>query len=104
MRALEIGMQNLAATAGYPDPMRLQWALEAASTADLAAGPLTVSKGDVSFTLELDEDATPVLTVKRGEKFLKSLPKTVNKEKKFVALRERAKHVKQQAFASKVIT
>ena len=97
LRAHEIGMQNLASTAGYEDPMRLQWSLEAESTSDLAAGPLEAKKGDVRLTLELDSDATPVTTVYRGDKVLKSVPKTVAKEKKFVALRDRAKHLKKQA-------
>ena len=102
VRAHEIGMQNLASTAGFADPMRLQWALEAQSTADLASGPLEVKKGDVRFVLELDSDAVPVTTVYRGEKVLKSLPKTVNKDKKFVALRDRAKHLKKQSSRIKV--
>ncbi len=97
LRSCEIGLQNLASTAGFADPLRLQWTLEAESTSDLAKGPVVVSKGDVSLTLELDEQAAPLMTIHRGEKQLKSLPKTVNKDKKFVELRERHKHLKRQA-------
>ena len=35
-------MENLARTAGYPDPIRLQWAMEAQEIADLAKGPVVV--------------------------------------------------------------
>ena len=38
--AVAIGLENLARTAGYPDPVRLEWAMEAQSVADLAAGPV----------------------------------------------------------------
>jgi HEAT repeat protein len=97
LRAVEIGMRNLAATAGYADPMRLQWAMEAESTKDLASGSLQVAKGDTSLTLSLNERAEPELVVRRGDKVLKSLPKTVNKDAKFVELRERSTHLKRQA-------
>ncbi|MHC4401070.1 MAG: DUF5724 domain-containing protein [Planctomycetota bacterium] len=97
LRACDVGLKNLAATAGFADPMRLQWAMEAESTKDLAKGPVAVSKGDVSLTLSLDEHAQPEITIRRGDKTLKSLPKTVNKDKKFVELRERAALVKRQA-------
>lgn len=97
LRACEIGMQNLAATAGFADPMRLQWAMEAASTRDIAKGPIVVKRGDVSATLSLDEHAQPVLEIDRAGKMLKSLPKTVRKDNKFVELRDRAKHLKHQA-------
>ena len=29
LRSLDVGMQNLASTAGYADPLRLEWAMEA---------------------------------------------------------------------------
>ena len=48
LRAYDIGIQNLARTAGYPDPLRLQWALEAETTKDLAKGPVSVAKGNVT--------------------------------------------------------
>ena len=102
LRSCEIGMQNLASTAGFADPMRLQWTLEAESTKDLAKGPVVVAKGDVSLTLELDEQAAPMMTIQRGQKQLKSLPAAVRKDKKFVELRDRHKHLKRQASRVKV--
>ena len=98
LTACDIGLQNLAATAGYADPMRLQWAMEAESTKDLQAGTVVVTKGDVSMTLTLNEQTHPELVIRRGEKPLKSLPKTHNKEKMFVELRERSVQLKRQAF------
>ncbi|MBW3653459.1 MAG: hypothetical protein KY433_07675 [Actinobacteria bacterium] len=37
-RAADIGLENLARSAGFSDPVRLTWAMEAAATADLAGG------------------------------------------------------------------
>lgn len=97
LHACDIGMQNLARTAGYLDPLRLEWALEAKSTKDLAAGPVSVTKGDVTLTLSLDERAKPELSVTRAGKAIKSMPQTHKKEPVFVELTERAQHLKKQA-------
>ncbi|MCA9118072.1 MAG: DUF4132 domain-containing protein, partial [Planctomycetaceae bacterium] len=95
--AAEIGLQNLAQLAGYQDPLRLEWAMEAESTQDLLAGPIVVSQGDVSMTLELDERAQPQVSIQRAGKSLKSLPKTHKKEPPFVELAERSRQLKRQA-------
>ncbi|OYP37490.1 DUF5724 domain-containing protein [Rhodopirellula sp. MGV] len=97
LRSVEIGMQNLANTAGYPDPMRLQWALEAESTQDLAAGPVIATKDDVELSLEINSDAEPELTIRRGDKTLKSVPTKLRKHNEFVELRERAKSLRTQS-------
>ena len=46
--AARIAQENLARTAGYPDPIRLQWAMEGLATADLAAGPVVATVKDVT--------------------------------------------------------
>ncbi len=43
VRIAEVGLENLARTAGYPDPIRLEWAMEAREVADLAAGPVSAT-------------------------------------------------------------
>jgi HEAT repeat protein len=97
LRAVEIGMQNLASTADYPDPLRLEWAMEADSVRDLASGSVTVEKGDVAVTLAFDERFEPQLTVTRDDKPLKSIPPAVKKEKAIAALAERLGELKKQA-------
>ncbi|MEX0717715.1 MAG: DUF5724 domain-containing protein [Planctomycetaceae bacterium] len=94
--ACEVGMQNLARLAGYADPLRLEWAMEAASTRDLAAGPVVIEKGDVAMTLSLDDRAQPELVIQRNGKVLKSLPASHKKGKSFLELRERAKELKRK--------
>ncbi|QEG20675.1 DUF5724 domain-containing protein [Mariniblastus fucicola] len=97
-RALEIGMSNLARTAGYPDPLRLEWALEAESTRDLAKGPVSVTKDGVTVTLQLDEDAKPEILIRRGEKSLKSVPAKVRKSHAAISdLVDRAKDLRKKS-------
>ncbi|MEM9940369.1 MAG: DUF5724 domain-containing protein, partial [Planctomycetota bacterium] len=97
-RALEIGMNNLARTAGYRDPLRLEWALEAESTRDLAEGPVSITKEGVTVTLELNEDAKPEITVRRGNKSLKTVPAKIKKKHAAIAnLTQRAKELKKNS-------
>jgi hypothetical protein len=98
LRAVEIGMQNLARTAGYPDPLRLEWAMEADSVKDLACGAVSAKRGDITVTLALDECARPQLTVSRDGKELKSIPPEIKKKDKNIAsLAERVTELKRQS-------
>src|SRR5262249_28826866 len=93
-RDLEIGLSNLAQTAGYPDPTRLGWAMEGRELADLADGPISVAHEGVTVTLRIDEQVQPELTVRRGEKVLKSIPPAVRKQRKVSELCERRMELK----------
>ncbi|MDB4353961.1 DUF4132 domain-containing protein [Akkermansiaceae bacterium] len=97
MRAAEIGLENMASTAGYRDPMRMQWALEAESTKDLAKGYLIAKSGDLVQRMDLDPKGLPVMSVHRGEKALKTVPPKERKLPEFIALKERAAEIKKQA-------
>lgn len=97
LRAVEIGMQNLASTAGYPDPLRLEWALEAEQVRELAQGAVTAKKDGVMITLVLDEQGQPKMTVVKGNKPLKSIPPALKKDKRIGDLAEQATHLKRQA-------
>ncbi len=97
VRSAEIGMENLARTAGYPDPIRLEWAMEGREIADLAAGPVLATAAGVTVTLSLDEQAQAQLTIQRGDKPLKAIPAAVRKDKKIAALSERRTDLKRQA-------
>lgn len=97
LRACEIGMKNLAQTAGYPDPLRLEWAVGAETVKDLAKGPVTVISGAVIVTLALDEFSKPVVTTTKDGKELKTTPQAVKKEKKVAELLARVTDLKRQA-------
>ena len=97
LRAWEIGLKNLAQTAGFADPLRLEWAVGAEAVKDLAKGPVSAAKGDVTVTLSLDDQARPVVAVRKGEKELKSIPPPIKKDKKIAALTERVADIRRQA-------
>jgi hypothetical protein len=94
--AVEVAMANLARTAGYADPQRLQWAMEAEAICDLAAGPVTVTEDDVTITLSLSAEGAPELQVRRGERMLKSVPKAVAKREAVTAVKERVAQLRDQ--------
>src|SRR5262249_4201558 len=96
-RAAVLGLENLARTAGFREPLRLQWAMERAAVADLAAGPKLVAKGEVTVQLALDGDGRPDLTVSKKGRTLGSLPAALRKDPDVVALREREKELRRQA-------
>lgn len=98
MRACDIGFENLARLAGYRDPLRLEWAMEAQSVRDLAKGPVSETRDGVTVTLALDGEAKPELTIRRGDKALKSLPPAIRKQHAAVAeLVERGTDLRKKA-------
>lgn len=104
-RAVDIAMQNLARTAGYKDPNRLQWAMEAEAVADLAKGPVTESKSETvkgkeietTVTLAIDEAGAPELTITKAGKRLKAIPAKLRKHKPFAELKGRVTELRRQA-------
>ncbi len=95
--AARIGQENLARTAGYPDPIRLQWAMEALATADLAKGPVVAKVGTVAVQLAIDGDGLPEISVARGEKALKSIPPEAKKNEAVQELMERKTELRRSA-------
>ncbi|HZZ73948.1 MAG TPA: DUF4132 domain-containing protein, partial [Pirellulales bacterium] len=93
----QIGMKNLAQTAGFADPLRLEWAVGAEAVKDLAKGPISLTKSGVTVTLALDSLAQPEVTVDKGGKALKSIPPEIKKDKKIADLLVRATDIKRQA-------
>jgi hypothetical protein len=88
-RAVEIGMENLARTAGFPDPLRLQWAMERLDLADLAKGPVSAKAGEVTVTLSINVDGTPEIVAEKKGKPLASIPASAKKDAGIAALTQR---------------
>ena len=95
-RAALIGQENLARSAGFRDPIRLQWAMEAQAVADLADGPIELELDDTKISLGISETAEVELVFEKAGKTLKSAPAAIKKNKQFIALRERRKEIKKQ--------
>ncbi len=95
--AVEVGLENLARTAGYRDPQRLIWAMEAAAVRDLAEGPVVAAGGDLVVSLQIDDAGVPLIEVKRAGKPLKTLPAKSAKLPEIAAIADRAKDLRKQA-------
>jgi Family of unknown function (DUF5724)/Domain of unknown function (DUF4132) len=74
-----IGLENLSRTAGYRDPARLEWAMEAQANADLAEGPISVTIDDVTVALSVNSLGEPEIHTEKKGKELKTIPPTVKK-------------------------
>ncbi|ESA34519.1 heat repeat-containing protein [Leptolyngbya sp. Heron Island J] len=95
--ASRIGMENLARTAGYPDPQRLEWAMEGVAIADLAAGPVAVAVDEVTVSLSLTVTGEPQIGVIKKGKSLKSIPAKLKKNPDIKALQARKRDITRQA-------
>jgi hypothetical protein len=95
--AVRIGVENLARTAGYPDPLRFTWAAEAQEAGDLADGPVTVTADNVTLTLSVDDEGTPGLEIQKAGKVLKSVPAALRKHPDITAVQQRKTALVQQA-------
>jgi hypothetical protein len=96
-RAAQIGIANLARTAGYSDPTRFQWTMELREADDLAAGPLTLDRDAVTLTLRIDALGAPHLDVAKAGRALKDIPPALKQDPAVVALRERKRQLERQA-------
>jgi hypothetical protein len=95
--AARIALENLSRTAGYADPQRLEWAMEASAIADLVAGAITITEGDVSVSLSLDDHGTPNLTIVKKGKPQKTIPAALKKNAEIMVLQERKQKLTKQA-------
>ncbi len=98
--ATSIAMENLARTAGYPDPQRLTWAMEAEAISDLAKGPVSVKEDDVTVSLFIDNDGGAQFEItkatKKGSQKLKNVPAKLRKHPEIANLRERKSDIAKQ--------
>lgn len=94
--AVQIGLENLARTAGYRDPQRLIWAMEAQAAQDLGSGPVTARVEDLTVSLTIDESGLPRITAERGGKTLAAVPAKSRKLPEIAALTGRAQELKKQ--------
>lgn len=95
-RAAEIALDNLARTAGYPDPLRLRWAMEIKSLADLRGGSKTITRDDVTVTLQIDELGDSEIIVTKDGKSQKSIPASLKKDPEIVELGTRRGELRKQ--------
>lgn len=89
--AADIGLTNLAHGAGYADPQRLMWAMEARMTPDWSR---VFEQDDLRVCIEMSDEGDANLVIQRGQKTLKNLPAALKKHPEAVHLRETVKELK----------
>jgi Family of unknown function (DUF5724)/Domain of unknown function (DUF4132) len=94
--AARIGMQNLAYSAGYADPMRLTWAMETSAVSDLKDGSVRLEVEGVQFMLSINPLGEPEFEISKNGKPLKDVPASLKKNEAVTALRERKKELERQ--------
>ena len=94
--AVSMGMQNLARTAGYADPQRLEWAMEVEAIVDLAEGSLQVSVAEFQIALSINTVGEPVLEFRKTDKPIKTLPTVIKKNEQVTELLERKQQLERQ--------
>jgi hypothetical protein len=94
--AARIAMDNLARTAGYFDPMRLEWAMELKAVADLGKGPIKLKRGETIFILSVTPEGEPEFGISKNGKSLKDIPAAHKKDEAVLELRGRKKELEAQ--------
>ncbi|HET7144577.1 MAG TPA: DUF5724 domain-containing protein, partial [Anaerolineales bacterium] len=94
--AVSIGMQNLARTAGYADPQRLEWSMEIEAIADLSSGPVYIQVDDYQFSLGINEVGEPLFDVRKKDKVIKTIPAAVKNNERVSDLLERKQKLDRQ--------
>lgn len=95
--AVHIALENLARTAGYPDPLRLAWELEAREVEDLEGEGKTVTVGDVALRLHFDALGDPQIETTKNGAALKDVPASLKKDLDVKAILDRRTALRKQA-------
>ena len=94
--AVQMAIENLARTAGYPDPIRLTWAMETKEAKTIMEKANTLQFDNVFITLEVDDLGKSRIISKRDGKLLKDIPAKFRKEKAIIELKDFNKRLKEQ--------
>jgi HEAT repeat protein len=95
--AATIALENLARTAGYPDPLRLTWAMEAKEVEDLGGEGKAIDVGEIQVRLFFDGLGDPHVMATKNGVLLKDVPAAAKKLPEVKELVERRKALRQQA-------
>ncbi|MBQ0151409.1 MAG: DUF4132 domain-containing protein, partial [Chryseobacterium sp.] len=94
--AITVTLENLARNAGYPDPIRLTWAMETKQIQNLLSKETQVTIDGVTVGLIIEEDGKAELVVFRDDKQLKTIPPKIKKEKAIIELASYKKIMREQ--------
>ncbi|UKB83501.1 DUF4132 domain-containing protein [Chryseobacterium sp. MEBOG06] len=99
--AIRVALENLARNAGYPDPIRLTWAMETKQIQSLLSKDTQVTIDGVTVGLIIEDNGKAELVVFRDDKQLKSIPPKIKKDKAVVELGNNRKIMREQWIRSR---
>jgi hypothetical protein len=94
--AVNIAMDNLARNAGYPDPIRLTWAMETRQIQAILSKETKVQCDDVVIALVIDEEGEADVVAYKEDKPLKAVPAKYKRDAKVEELNEFKKTLREQ--------
>jgi hypothetical protein len=94
--AIRVALENLARNAGYPDPVRLTWAMETKQIQGLLSKDTQVTIDGVTVGLIIEDSGKAELVVFRDDKQLKSIPPKIKKDKAVLELGNNRKIMREQ--------
>lgn len=94
--AVQIALENLARTAGYPDPIRLTWAMETEEAKSIMSQAEALTFGEVTIQLVVDAQGQSSIIAKKSDKKLSSIPAKLRKDKSVLALKGFNKKLREQ--------
>jgi len=94
--AVSVALDNLARNAGYPDPIRLTWAMETRQVQAILAKETQVQYDDVVIRLVIDEEGQADVVAFKEDKQLKAIPVKYKKDVKVEELNGFKKTMREQ--------
>lgn len=99
--AIRIAMENLARNAGYPDPIRLTWAMETKQVQNILSKDTQVVIDGIMIGLVIQQDGKAELSTFKDDKQLKAIPAKIKKHPSVIELTAHRKTLREQWTRSK---
>jgi len=94
--AIRVALENLARNAGYPDPVRLTWAMETKQVQNILSKETEVTIEGTTIRLIVNSDGKADVVAIKGDKELKTIPANVKKDKGYIELTNYRKTMREQ--------
>ncbi|WP_125720216.1 DUF4132 domain-containing protein [Flavobacterium ustbae] len=94
--AIRVALENLARNAGYPDPVRLTWAMETKQIQNILSKETEVKLDDVTVSLVINKEGKADLVTFKGDKEIKAIPAKYKKDKGILELTAYRKTMREQ--------
>jgi hypothetical protein len=91
-----VALENLARNAGYPDPLRLTWAMETKQIQNILSKETEVKLDDVTISLVINKEGKADLVTFKDDKELKVIPAKYKKDKAILELTNYRKTMREQ--------